>query len=162
MRQENCPQEANVSEAIRSGTWETSITSHVAQCPVCQEVVQTSRWMQAMARSCEGNSALPDGSLLWRMAQLSERQTQVRRARRAIEWVEIVSSALVSAGLLAWAAWNWQMFQGGLVWLSSDLWSGLSVAGYWFAVSAPDLFWTAVAVVSLVLMFLASPLFDEG
>ena len=121
-----------------------------------------SRWMQAMAWGVEGGSALPDASLLWWRAQLSERRARLEGAQKAVEWLEIVSSVLVSFGLLVWTVWNWQAVQAALAWLSANAWSRVSLAGYLLAVSAPDLFWSITVVVSLALVVLAYPLLERA
>jgi hypothetical protein len=162
MSQRNCAHEEAVSEAVRSGNWEGSTARHAAECQICREIVQTSRWMQAMAGSVEGGSALPDASLLWWRAQLSERQARLERTQNAVEWSQIVSSVFVSAGLLVWAVWNWRAVVGALAWLSSDVWSRVWLAGYLLAVSAPNTFWPIAVVVSLAMVVLAYPLLEKA
>jgi len=111
MKQMNCPQEAAVTKAVRTGNWEESLTAHAAACAVCQEVIQTASWMQSLARSPETISTLPDASLLWWKARLSERQAKAEKAQEVSEWVEIASGAAIAIGLAAWVAWNWLAIQ---------------------------------------------------
>jgi len=162
MSQTNCPQEATVSEAARSGRWEDSVARHAAECPLCQEIAQTSRWLQAMAPGVEDDRALPDASLVWWRAQLSERRAKLERSQKAVEWLQIVSSVLASAGLFVWAVWNWRAVLGVLAWLSSDVWSRVWLAGYLLAISGPDLFWLVVVMASLAMLALAYPLLERA
>jgi hypothetical protein len=118
--------------------------------------------MQAMAQAIEDDSSLPNASLLWWRAQLSERRAELERTQKAVEWLQIVSSVLVSAGLSAWAVWNWRAVLGALAWLSSDVWSRVWLAGYLLAVSAPNLFWPIAVVVSLAMVVLAYPLLEKA
>lgn len=162
MSQTNCQQEAAVSEAAQSGRWEDSVGRHAAECSLCQEIVQTSSWMQAMAQGVKGGPALPDASLLWWRAQISERQAELVRTQRAVEWLQIASSAFAGAGLLVWAVWNWRAVLAALGWLSSDVWSRVWLAGYLLAVSEPDLFWLIVVMASLAMVLLAYPLLEKA
>jgi hypothetical protein len=162
MSRTDCPREEAVSEAVRSGKWEGPITRHAAECQICREIVQTSRWMQAMAESVESVSALPDASVMWWRAQLSEREAKLERTQKALEWLQIISSVLVSAGLLVWAVWNWRAVAGAMAWLSSDVWSRVWVAAYLLAVSAPDFFWPIVVMVSLAMVAVAYPLLENA
>lgn len=114
MMRENCPQEEAVSEAARSGHWEESVSRHAAECPYCREIVQTSSWMQAMAQGGAGDAALPDASLLWWRAQLSERRAKLERAQKAIEWLQIASNVLACVGLVGWTVWNWRAVFGAV------------------------------------------------
>jgi len=111
MKQMNCPQEAAVTKAVRTGNWEESLTIHAAACAVCLEIIQTASWMQALARSSEAISTLPDASLLWWKARLSEKQAKAEKAQEVSEWVEIASGAAIASGLAAWVAWNWLAIQ---------------------------------------------------
>jgi hypothetical protein len=67
--------------------------------------------MQSLARSPEPVSTLPDASLLWWKARLSEKQAKAEKAQEVSEWVEIVSVVAISIGLAAWVAWNWLAIQ---------------------------------------------------
>jgi hypothetical protein len=118
--------------------------------------------MQAMAESVESVSALPDASVMWWRAQLSEREAKLERTQKALEWLQIISSVLVSAGLLVWAVWNWRAVAGAMAWLSSDVWSRVWVAAYLLAVSAPDFFWPIVVMVSLAMVAVAYPLLENA
>lgn len=162
MSQTNCPQEQAVSEAARSGKWEGAIARHAAECQLCQQIVQTTHWMQAMSQDIEGVSPLPDASLLWWRAQLSDRHAKLERTQNAVEWLQILSSVLASAGLLVWAVWNWRAVLAALAWLSSDVWSRVWLAGYLLAVSAPNTFWPIAVVVSLAMVVLAYPLLEKA
>ena len=152
MKQMNCAQEAAVTKAVRTGNWEESLTAHAATCAVCREIVETVSWMQALARRPETIAALPDASLLWWKARLSEKQAKAEKAHAVTEWFEIASFAAISIGLAAWVAWNWFAVQASMTRLmvTIQLW----VAAY----STTLLFLPVSAVLCLALAVLTYPI----
>jgi hypothetical protein len=152
MKQMNCAQEASVTKAVRTGNWDESLTTHSAKCPVCQEIIQTASWMQALARSPETISTLPDASLLWWKARLAEKQAKAEKAQAISEWVEIASGAAISIGLAAWVAWNWLAIQAQMARVlgAMQLW----VTAY----STTLLFLPVTAVLCLALAVLTYPI----
>ena len=153
MSQTDCPQEAAVSEAAQSGKVggirSGAMPPSAALPGDCADIALDA----GDGAGCRRQVPLcRDASLLWWRAQLSERQAKLERTQRAVEWLQIVSSVLVGAGLLVWAVWNWRAVLGALGWLSSDVWSRVWLAGYLLAVSAPDLFWPIAVVVSLAMV----------
>jgi hypothetical protein len=139
MNQANCPHEAAVSKAARTNEWQESLTTHLAECAHCREIVQASRWMQALAQTTAKTATLPDAQLLWTRAQLADRTAQAVRTRRLWEWVEVLSGATVPLGLAAWVAWNWYVIQGEATKLLVGLAPQLSLAAYSFSSLAPAL-----------------------
>ena len=156
MNRVNCPQEGAVTKAVRIGILERPLTTHAATCAVCWEIIQASRWMQALARSSESNPTLPDPSLLWWRARLSEKQAKAEKAQDVLEWAEITSAVAISLGLVGWAAWNWYAIQGLMTWI-------LTGAQLWVtAYSMPIVFLPTIAVLCLAALILAYPiLVDE-
>ncbi len=152
MKQLNCAQEAAVTKAVRTGNWEESLTAHAATCAVCREIIQTANWMQTLARSSETISPLPDASLLWWKARLSEKQEKAERAQDVSEWVEIGFVTAISIGLAAWVAWNWFAVQASMTRLmvTMQLW----VTAY----STTLLFLPVAAVLCLALAVLTYPI----
>ena len=156
MNRVNCPHEGAVTKAVRIGILETALTTHAATCAVCREIIQASSWMQALARNSESSPALPDPSLLWWMARLSEKQAKAEKAQDVLEWAEITSAVAISLGLAGWAAWNWYAIQGLTTWI-------LAGAQLWLtAYSFPIVFLPIIAVFCLAVLVLAYPiLVDE-
>ena len=152
MKLMNCAQEAAVTKAVRTGNWEEYLTAHAATCAVCREIIQTASWMQALARSPETNSTLPDASLLWWKARLSEKQEKAERAQEVSEWVEIASVTAISIGLAGWVAWNWLAVQASMTTLmvTMQLWVTAS--------STAPLFLPLSAVLCLALAVLTYPI----
>jgi hypothetical protein len=155
VKQMNCAQEAAVTKAVHTGNWEEPLTAHAATCAVCREIVQTASWMQALARSSETISTLPDASLLWWKARLSEKQAQAEKAQEVSEWVEIASGAAISIALAAWVAWNWFAIQALMTRLmvTMQVW----VTAY----STTLLFLPVSAVLCLALAVLTYPILVE-
>lgn len=134
-----CPQEAAVTKAARTGEWTDSLRTHAAECAICREVVQTAHWMQALAQSPAKNHTMSDADLLWRRARLAERQAQAEKSQRGLEWLEILSGAIVPLGLAGWVAWNWYAIQGEATKMLIGLVPQLSLAAYSFSTLAPAL-----------------------
>ena len=152
MKQMSCAQEAAITKAFRTGGWEESLTVHAATCAVCREIVQTASWMQALARSPKTISTLPDASLLWWKARVSEKHAKAEKAQEVSEWVEIASVTAISIGLAAWVAWNWFAVQASMTTLmvTMQLW----VTAY----STSLLLLPVSAVLGLVLAVLTYPI----
>jgi hypothetical protein len=140
MKQMNCAQEAAVTKAVRTGNWEESLTAHAATCAVCRDIIEAASWMQALARSPEAISTLPEASLLWWKARLSEKQEKAERVQDVSEWVEIASVTAISIGLAAWVAWNWLAVQTSMTKLMVTM-------QLWVTASSMSLLFLPVSVV---------------
>jgi len=58
-----------------------------------REIVLASQWMQSLAQSCQ-RPTLPDASLLWWRAQLSEKHAKVEKAQEfSIGWKSFLQSS---------------------------------------------------------------------
>jgi hypothetical protein len=156
MKHANCPHEEAVTRAARTGDWETSLSAHAANCAVCGGIVNTSRWMQALAQGSESNHALPDAGMLWRSAQLSEKREKTEGSQNFLEWMAFASIAVPCLGLTAWLAWNWYAIQGWIAWTVAG--AQLRMTAYW----VPILFSSIVPVLFLAAFALVYPsLVDE-
>ena len=156
MKQGECPKEEVVARAARTGDCEESLTTHAATCSICRGILKTSSWMQALARSCERNRPLPDASLLWRSAQVSEQQAKAERSQDLLGWISFASVAVPSLGSTAWVAWNWYAIQGWIAWILAG--AHLRMTAY----SMPIIFSPIVAVLCLAALALVYPiLVDE-
>jgi hypothetical protein len=165
MKRLSCPREGAVSKAARLGMWEESLAAHVADCPVCREVTQTSRWMQELAREEVEKSPLPDAGRLWQRVRweqaLSEKQADIERAHRAMGWIELALLAIAAVGLGAWGVWNAQGLESGLTWLEVGLTPRTWVYAYYAASSSSVVLWTAVGIASLAALFLTTRILAE-
>ena len=158
MRHANCPREVEVLKAIRAGSWEEGLSAHAATCVACGEIAQASQWMQALAQGTE-KPTLPDASVLWWSAQLSERRANAEKARDILDWAEIISVTVIAGGLATWIGWNWYAMQFMSISLLADTWPQLWIT----AGSVTDLtsivFWlAATAIPFLVAIALVYPL----
>lgn len=160
MRQESCPQEVDVVKAVRTGIWEEALSTHIDRCAVCKEIVQTSHWMQALAESSEKILTLPDASLLWWGAQLSEKQAKAERMQELLEWVEIISASVISAGLAGWVEWNWYALQTLLTSFLTDPRPQLWITASSEIGVTPILSLLSAVILSLVAIVLTYPLLE--
>jgi hypothetical protein len=156
MSQVSCPREAEVFKAVRSGMWEEGLSAHLVNCVDCREIVQASRWMQALAQGSE-TPTVSDASLLWWSAQLSVRQAKTEKAQEFLDWVELISATVVSAGMAVWVGWNWYAIQSSLNSLFADSW-----AQFWTLVSpgvnmTPNMLSLSSLILVVVSIVLAYP-----
>ena len=179
MKQAICPPEGAVLRAARTDQWEGSLKTHVANCPVCREIVQTSRWMQALAQRSEKDMLLPDAGLLWWKAHLSQIHAHAEQAQKPLVVVEVISEAAIALAAIAlalagWLTWSWSevpgvmtgLLTGLLSQLLSPLWktdwlAGWTVMGSLPAISPFGVLSLIVAVLSLAVLLVAYPLLSE-
>lgn len=175
MKQAICPPEGAVLRAARTDQWEESLKTHVAECPACREIVQTSRWMQALAQRSETDSLLPDAGLLWWRAHLSQIHARAEKAQKPLAVVEVVSEAAIALAAIAlalagWLTWSWSEVPGVmtrlLASLLSQLWETDWLAGWIVMGSLPTIspfvvLSLIVAVLSLAVLLVAYPLLSE-
>jgi hypothetical protein len=154
MRQSSCSQEESVLKAVRTGMWEDALSDHVAGCDACKEIVQTSQWMQALAQASEKNLSLPDASLLWWRAHLSEKQGRVERGQELQEWMEIISATVISTGLAVWIGWNWMAIQATFSSLLTEPWPLLWTDAVAAMNTTPGVFTLGTVILSLVVIAL--------
>jgi hypothetical protein len=163
MNRVDCPQEAAVAKAVRTDHLDESLTTHAAGCAACREIIQASRWMQALAGGSEGG---PEGgseggpltaqaSRLWWEARLSERQSKAENAQDLLECVELISVAVITFGLAGWALWNWFAIQGLMAWIFED--AQLWLAAY----SMPAVFLPIVVILCLTAVVLGYPILAD-
>jgi hypothetical protein len=155
MKHAKCPHEEAIARAARTGNWEASLTTHATTCPICREIMKTSTWMQALGRSSEGSLSLPDASLLWWRAQLSEKRAKAVGSQDVLEWIAFASVAVPSLGLMAWLVWNWYAIQGWIAWILVGAQPGMT--GY----SASILLSPIITLLSLAAVVLVYPILGE-
>jgi len=153
MKRVNCSQESAVAAAVRAGDLDGALTSHVARCEECREIVQTAGWMQSLARDVQSDKAFPSASLLWWKTQLSEKQLKTEKAQNLFEWMEILSVTVITLGVMGWAVWKWFTIQAAFERIVGPAEPWLN--GY----SIPGLFLPLAAILCLVA--LAYPIFVD-
>ncbi len=156
MKLAKCPQEEALAKAVRAGKVDESFSGHAAACATCREILQTSTWLQALASTSENDRRLPDASLVWWKARLSEEQLKTEKAQHFYELVEMAFAAVIALGLLGWLTWNWFA-------IGASVGSILEGAALWLtAYPIANVLLLAVAVLCLIAFMLADPvLIDE-
>jgi hypothetical protein len=157
MSQASCPREAVVLRAVRTGVWEEGLAAHVAKCAECGEVVQASHWMQALAQNSE-KPMLPDASLLWWSAQLSERNEKAENAQEFFDWMEIISAIVIAAGLAGWIGWNWYAIQSTFISFVAEVWPQLWTTAGSVTDLTPIVLLLGAVIPSLIAIALTYPL----
>lgn len=157
MSQANCPREAELLKAVRTGMWEEGLSAHVLKCADCREIAQASQWMQTLAQNSE-KPTLSDASLLWWRAHLSEKQAKAERAQELLEWTEIISAIIIFAGLAGWVGWNWYAIQTQLTLFLTDTWSQLWITASSALNTTPITLSLGAVILSFVAVVVAYPL----
>lgn len=150
MEQMSCLQEIAVSKSAVSGEWDESLRQHAAICPVCREALQAALWMQSLAQAEISSATVPDPSIVWQRARLSEllaaKQAKVQASLRLAKYIEAASVALVLLTITSWVAWNWQSLDSVIDWLSSMV----LTTTYEIVSATPIAFWSTIGVFSLI------------
>src|SRR5579862_9240936 len=111
MKRMDCPQEEAVTKAVRAGSLDASLQAHVAACEICRVIVDAWTWMQALADAPGSNRTLPDASLVYWRARLSEQEVEAEKAQDILDWAEL-AAGVVAIGFAGWGAWHWTAIQG--------------------------------------------------
>ena len=118
MKDQRCSREDAVAAAARSGNWTPELRAHRDGCMSCAEVTLVVAAMTADAgQLMDIERPLPDPGVIWFRAQLANRENMLRRATRAIVWVQRATIAVVAAIGLAFAPGLWtavKAFAAGL------------------------------------------------
>jgi len=107
----DCPEEAAVTKAIRSGGLDDLLTAHAAECEICRGIVAASAYVQGVGEVSSNDAALPDPGLLYWRARLSEDVARVEKASGVLDWVSIAPVAVV-IGVGGWVVWHWFVILG--------------------------------------------------
>lgn len=113
MKVVECPRESDVLDAIASGKWPRRIApelaGHVADCPVCTDVVAVATAIQADHEAIWEDAGIPSSGQVWWRAEMRVRQEAVRQASRpiAIAQAAAVIVALALTIGTGWMAWTW-------------------------------------------------------
>jgi hypothetical protein len=161
MNQINCPHEASVATAARSGRWEASLQVHAEHCSICREIVAATCAMQSLAQSPESNRILPDAELLWCGALLARKQAEADRARRALALSQSAPGFLIALAFAGWLAWHWSEVQRSLAGFFLGLSPLLRAVGAAPYAGTALLSLLALAILALAVILVAHPLLAE-
>lgn len=103
-----CDREQAVLDMMASGREDKALTAHLAQCPICQEVAEVTRFMRALANeSALDSRPLPEPAHLWWKAKILQRWDAERQAARPLDAMQHFELAAGVIGLLVLAIWQW-------------------------------------------------------
>ncbi len=161
-----CPQEARVLRAARTGQWDDALEAHAAACPACGEAALVSGSLRTFALETENRNRLPDPYLVWLKAKLTERQVASQRASKPWDMAEALGQCVVAVALAGWLVVELpSVYQGLAEWMPVrrlddwlQVWSLMTSA-----VSVPPslVFWTVIGLICFATLLLAEPLFSE-
>ena len=113
MNASTCTREEELVRALRSGSLSAELSSHVAECANCSEVMLVAEFLRNDEEFLR-EIALPDASAIWRNALLQSRAEAADCATRPIRWVASASFATIIAAVL----WLTLGLPGLLAWIS--------------------------------------------
>lgn len=156
---ENCPFEASVADAARSGEWSPELEAHRNGCMTCAEVTLVAAALGTDAEDLAGmDTPLPDPRAIWLRSQLASRERDYRRATSAIIWVQRAAVAVALAIGMAFAPGLWVLVKR--VFSSIDV--ALPVAELPRAMGSPLLVVVVSMMVLGVLAFMEFTSANEG
>jgi hypothetical protein len=135
-----CRHESDVVSAVTAGRWpaaDSSLRDHVAQCPVCTEVLEVAQAMAPLEREALADVRLPSAGQVWWRTQVRARQDAARAAALPVLVAQGLGGAAILGLLAALLSWQWP--------------SVSAAAGAWLAqpLAALDLGLVAWAVVAM-------------
>lgn len=107
MLESTCPFENQVEAAVWSGTWNPELHSHVGSCPICQDLVRVSEYLQTAAASSRVRAVLPSPAHIWYRAQLIQRQEAERRLTRLLATIRVAGYLIFLFGVGGWLVVYW-------------------------------------------------------
>jgi hypothetical protein len=108
-----CPHEADVLNLVLHGRWPDRVDAdthaHVAECAMCQDVVEIAVAMQVAEAADTAAPALPDATLVYWRSQLRAHEEAGRRAARPIAMAQGIGIgfALVAFVAVIRTFWPW-------------------------------------------------------
>lgn len=105
-----CIREPEVLEAVRLGEWSPELRVHREGCPTCAELTLVASVLRRDADElADDDWSAPDPAVIMVRARLAKRDRDLRRATRAIAWVQraTVAAALAAGAAFAPLLWNW-------------------------------------------------------
>ena len=106
-----CPREGDVLDALSSARWparvDAELTTHVASCEVCQDVIAVASAMRDDHDAAWHEASVPSSGQMWWRAEMRARQDAIREATRPVAIAQAVAAGLalavaIGAGWLLW------------------------------------------------------------
>lgn len=104
----SCPSREALFRSLEGGN-PGEMTSHLARCESCQEVV-AGLWMRELAGESVATHVLPGAAQIWLRSQLFHQQNAEEKAMRPLRFVQTALFVLAAAGPAAWLTWKWPQF----------------------------------------------------
>ena len=142
MNANECPREAEILLAVRTGAWTEEIRDHARGCPQCADALLVTTWLTEGGSSAQ--EPLPDPDLIWWKAQILARHEAVKRATRPIALIQRASLVAGAAAAIAVLGWAWPLISN----LPRLLASGLAQQPVG-AIAVPMTTWGIVLVITL-------------
>jgi hypothetical protein len=109
MIRRECSHLAETSEAAHSGIWSRELELHREECLECAELAFVTAALTADAAELAATDApIPDPGLIWLRGRLGSRERDLRRATRAIAWMQRAAVAAALALGIAFAPGLWR------------------------------------------------------
>lgn len=108
----NCPSRETLLGSVEDGSLSgmvAGMTSHLAGCDSCQEIV-AGAWMGAVAEKSAPTHILPGASQIWLRSQLFRQQEAEEKAIRPLRILQTSLFVFAAAGPAAWLTWKWPQF----------------------------------------------------
>ena len=149
MKYTECIHEKEALRAVRSGQWEESLKSHTSSCPICEEVVRVSQWMQTLANAPD-QPTLPNAGQIWWKAQWVEKQAAAKKATRPIVIFQNIAYAVAVLALVGLLSWKWPHVQEWLTSIRPMSFKGWSLTN--FTPVSLALFWSVASLFCVTLL----------
>jgi hypothetical protein len=158
MKHTECIHEKEALRAVRSGQWEESLQSHASSCPICEEVIRVSQWMQTLANAPD-QPALPNAGQIWWKAQWVEKQVALKKATKPIVIFQNIAYAVAVLALAGLSSWKWPHMQAWLAFVRTMCFKGWPFAN--FTPVSLTLFWSVVSLFCITVLVTFYIMFSE-
>jgi hypothetical protein len=112
MKKKICPWEKRVLEGLKTEELSADLQNHLAECPVCQDVVAVYEWMNRFKEKTwkidMTQRDLPAAEAIWNGVYARKRPDRklVRKALRPILYAQILSYGVIAAGIVFLVLWG--------------------------------------------------------
>ena len=119
---EACRFEPQILHAAQEDRWTEALRAHLGECDHCVAAMSVAPLMGRFARMGDREHMLPDPSIVWLKAKLLQSTTEVNRASRPLNLMQMVAYTIVAAGWTTVLLWKWEAIER---WLNSFTPSGM-------------------------------------